>query len=404
MRAQPSSANVTYRKLSEGFPPLSAAIADAKLTRWERVKLEALTWGLGLYGPLLRRIRQLRGKPQFDLLAGTDGLHGMKNHSRGTRRHVDDSDHYLTEDEVAEFERTGIAGPYQLLDADTAAEFKASSFAHHDTDWNNKIYIGADTAAALKRHDSWTITESGLYQALQIDEQREIIERPEIAHRLASLLGDDILAWRSQFFDVDAHAAGTFWHQASTFAEDGPKSALGRPGDVPWGMVQLSMWLALEDVTIRNGCLRFLPGSFADGRLDRVGKNILADPIGFLSSLDRRARREAITTMLFIPGSFTKAQMGFNTAFAAIPDLFDGCEPVDLEMKAGEFILFSSLNLHGSRPNDSDTPRLAFGCRYTSGEVELYPGQTELPFRTPEGTFWFAAADVPPIVVHSADD
>jgi ectoine hydroxylase-related dioxygenase (phytanoyl-CoA dioxygenase family) len=59
-------------------------------------------------------------------------------------------------------------------------------------------------------------------------------------------------------------------------------------------------------------------------------------------------------------------------------------------MKAGEFILFSSLNTHGSNPNvTSDDTRLAFAGRYTTNDVVVYKDMATDRFPTPEGFITF---------------
>ena len=56
-----------------------------------------------------------------------------------------------------------------------------------------------------------------------------LLGRDEIVHRLASLLGDDLICWRSQFFEKAPGADGTYWHQAGTFRESSLRPKLCRP-------------------------------------------------------------------------------------------------------------------------------------------------------------------------------
>ncbi|XVN14344.1 phytanoyl-CoA dioxygenase family protein [Pseudomonas corrugata] len=41
---------------------------------------------------------------------------------------------------------------------------------------------------------------------------------PRIVHKVRSLMGKDLLCWRTEFFSKYPGDAGTDWHQANTFA------------------------------------------------------------------------------------------------------------------------------------------------------------------------------------------
>jgi hypothetical protein len=94
-------------------------------------------------------------------------------------------------------------------------------------------------------------------------------------------------------------------------------------------------------------------------------------------------------TMKFTSGSFLKAQLIYDIAMELIPDLFKDAKVTDLELKAGEAIIFSSLNVHGSYPNVTDDSRLAFAGRFTSNNVKVYNGFTYDWFQTPKGPMKF---------------
>ena len=52
----------------------------------------------------------------------------------------------------------------------------------------------------------------------------------------------------------------------------------------------------------------------------------------------------------------------------------DESSAVDIEMKAGEFVIFWSTLMHASNPNDTeDRTRLGFAARYVPSSVHVYP-------------------------------
>ncbi|MEQ9569384.1 MAG: phytanoyl-CoA dioxygenase family protein, partial [Longimicrobiales bacterium] len=55
----------------------------------------------------------------------------------------------------------------------------------------------------------------------------------------------------------------------------------------------------------------------------------------------------------------------------------DQYETRTVEMKAGEFLIFTSLVIHGALPNvTTDDTRLAFVGRYTTNDVKVFDGLT----------------------------
>src|SRR5207248_2286904 len=83
--------------------------------------------------------------------------------------------------------------------------------------------------------------------------------RPAITDRIASLLGPDLKLYQDQVF-MKPPGVGSRqpYHQ-----------------DQPWGFqidppeLMVTCWLALDDVTLENGCMRVLPGTHRNGALPR---------------------------------------------------------------------------------------------------------------------------------------
>src|SRR5207302_1600399 len=82
-------------------------------------------------------------------------------------------------------------------------------------------------------------------------ELRETIFRKN-AHAVArQLLGDDATLWFEHAISKPAlHGAATPWHQDEAHRNDAGVE-----------YQQISFWLPLQQATIENGCLRYLPGS-----------------------------------------------------------------------------------------------------------------------------------------------
>ena len=388
-----------YRRLYEKNVELGDALADIDLSFAQRMQREAIFVMVTVVRPFYNFVQRLRGR-SFDLTGGLEEFVGLDNTVRGVRRQETHGGHYLTENEVEQFQASGVVGPFRALSPDEAAEHRRYVYDLHAADWDGTTFIGTDTVEALKRHGGWSIIHGGMYQALAVGKIRQVAELPAVSERLASILGDEVVCWRSQLFEMAPGASGTFWHAATLFADDHDKPALDPPVGLSPGLVNINCWIALEDVGPENGCLRMVEGSFADARLDEMTYRVQKDRVGFAMSLGASDRRRAIMALRFSSDIFHGAQLVFDVALRACPNLLSDAEPVYYEMKAGEALIFSSNNVHGSFGNASDEPRLASGIRYATGDMGFYPDQTEIPYNNGGGVSWHSVEPLEPIPVH----
>jgi len=131
--------------------------------------------------------------------------------------------------------------------------------------------------------------------------------------------GPTVVLWGSQIF---CKPAGTGlavpWHQDGHFWPIRP-------------LATCSVWIAIDDVTLENGAMQFIPGSQRERRLFDHIKDDSKD-----SALNA-----------------TLAADQFDLAAAAVDDL-----------KAGALSLHDVFLIHGSEPNRSNKRRAAFVIRY----------------------------------------
>ena len=136
---------------------------------------------------------------------------------------------------------------------------------------------------------------------------------PAIMARVTEVMGPNIMC-HSTAFRNKAPDGRTFvgWHQDTAYEWIDPPKVVG--------------WLAVTDCTRENGCLRFIPGSQEWGRLRHVETG---NPDSMLTHSHH------------------------------IVDDFDESLAVDIELEAGEGVLFHYGVVHGSAPNHSDDRRMA---------------------------------------------
>jgi non-heme Fe2+,alpha-ketoglutarate-dependent halogenase len=84
--------------------------------------------------------------------------------------------------------------------------------------------------------------------------------------------------------------------------------------------------------------------------------------------------------------SFIRTQAVFNIATAILPDLFKNSDIMDLTMKAGECVTFTSSNMHASFPNiTEDGTRFAFVGKCTANHVQVFPNTSTSTYATADG-------------------
>lgn len=214
----------------------------------------------------------------------------------------------LDDSEVEAYHRDGVLGPYRLVPPDQMAAM-----------WER---IERDIIAPSKHGDP-----DLHYHDRHLDHPAvcRLCRGPELVERIASLIGPDLVIWRSnlQIKQPLARAVGDEkrytevpWHQDGAYFELQP-------------LVLVSAWIAITEATIDNGCLQVVRGSHT-----------------------RTFHHDADET---------------RTSFHRIvpEDEIDPAEVRVLELLPGEFVLFSENTLHGSGPNRTPRPRVGLTPRVT---------------------------------------
>jgi len=153
-----------------------------------------------------------------------------------------------------------------------------------------------------------------------------------IVDRVCSVIGEDVILWGSQFFCKPAtDGMEVPWHQDGDYWPIAPLSTT-------------TVWLAIDDATPENGCMRYIPGSHREQKI-------------YHHNVDDRPE--------LVLNQVTDAA-SFDEALAA-----------DDELQAGEFSLHDVYLIHGSNPNRSSRRRAALVLRYMPA-TSLYDRNTTL--------------------------
>ena len=158
----------------------------------------------------------------------------------------------------------------------------------------------------------------------------DLATHPRVLEIMRAAIGEDLVLIATGFF---AKAPGecekyVAWHQDTTY----------------WGLeppFAATLWVAIDDSDIENGCLRVIPGSH--DRLLPHGKSAKAGNI-----------------------------LGNNQEIDS--EYVDESNAVDLELRAGQASLHHGLTVHGSNPNRSGRRRCGMTVRFTRPDVKPVPG------------------------------
>ncbi|WP_381790230.1 chlorinating enzyme [Streptomyces niveus] len=264
----------------------------------------------------------------------------------------------LTPDELAQFERDGFIGPFKVYEPEEM-ERRWKIIRRQLPDRSHAIYPAGDAkATSISNYD----------RHLDLDLLSEHILQAEIVDRVVSVLGPDILCWRSEFFPKFPGDEGTDWHQASTFGHasgtrqiewpnDGGRSALG-------GAV--TAWTAFTHSTKENGCLQLMPGTHRYMNYDE-SKGMSYDEETY-NSLEKDGVKRG-----FFGYDYRELQKD--------PDWKpDESKAFSLVMRPGECVLFWSTLMHASLPHTGGKKdyRMGYAARFVPTRVRVYPDTDEV--------------------------
>ncbi|MFG2440941.1 phytanoyl-CoA dioxygenase family protein [Streptomyces sp. NPDC048508] len=149
----------------------------------------------------------------------------------------------------------------------------------------------------------------------------ELCVLPAIVTRVVGLLGLDVILWRSHFWCKQPGDPAVAWHQDLTHWPLEP-------------MVNVTAWLALDEATVENGCVQVIPGSHG---VVHPTDSLTGDPL----------------------------------TDSVAPSCIDQDKVVSVQLKPGEFFLFSEKLLHHSPRNTSNKRRLGLAMRMTTPTVKV---------------------------------
>ena len=264
----------------------------------------------------------------------------------------------LTEEQIRGFYENGYIGPFDVLPPEEMEELrqylvnsllktesKNLSFTAGDYEFDTTSEDDLLTAWDQEMTEDYKKYFLNLMNQLNrhLDDERvvNLFKHPAVTERAAQLLGPDIILWRTKFFEIKT-GLETKLHQASTWFYENQQESVVTPEDDE-DLYQLTCWFALTDANKENGCMMILPGTH---------KEIYPITLGEVSQDATNNIYGGRDSKIDYPGELP--------------------EPHYIEMKAGQFYLFTERVIHGSLPNKSDKSRWGLNGRIATTSTRIY--------------------------------
>lgn len=227
----------------------------------------------------------------------------------------------LTQSQIQSYRQDGFVVVEDLLDPDELS-FWREAVTEATEQRGGRKFPGEE----IKTGEDDGINKDAEYygkvfdQMINLWQTNEKIKQLMLDERLGKLAADlsgcdGIRIWHDQALIKRPWANPTAWHLDTPIWSFSDKRAL-------------SIWVALDDATLQNGCLYFIPGSFHQTRFENpgIGKNM-------------------------------------DAIFDFYPQLA-GSKPTAVPMKAGSCSFHNGLTIHGAGPNMTPGFRRAMTCAY----------------------------------------
>lgn len=240
----------------------------------------------------------------------------------------------LTEKEIQSYQENGFIVIENFLSTEELEDWR-SVVMHAVKERNGQKMPGKD----LKTGESDGINDDAEYfgkvfdQLLNLWQTDEGVKRLMLDQRIgkmaAQLSGSEgIRIWHDQALFKRPWANPTSWHLDTPFWSFSDRRAL-------------SIWVALDDATLENGCLFFIPGSYKETTFENagIGKNM-------------------------------------DSMFEVYPQ-FVKVNSVAVPMKAGSCSFHNGLTIHGANANMTSGYRRAMTCAYMP-DGNIFNGQANV--------------------------
>ncbi|MGB4711089.1 MAG: phytanoyl-CoA dioxygenase family protein [Fuerstiella sp.] len=248
--------------------------------------------------------------PNFQITPDDDALSSIP---RDLKFHPAATSHpkALCSEQIECYNKDGYVRPIDVYSDSEITDIRR----HFDKLLEDTIAAGGDSYSISTAH----MKHGGVY---------DMLTNPKLVACVSDILGDDVVAWGSHFFcKMPGDGKEVAWHQDASYWPLSPSKAV-------------TVWLAIDDADLENGCMKFIAGSQHSGHLTYRKSN--PDEHSVLGQTVEN------------------------------PEQY-GQIVVD-DLKAGQASIHNDLLLHGSAANNSTRRRCGLTLRYAAASVRAEMG------------------------------
>jgi phytanoyl-CoA hydroxylase len=245
----------------------------------------------------------------------------------------------VTESQREAYARDGFVVVEDFIDADELAEWRQAVDHAVEERGRQRLAFAADgeegtspTERTQEERDYYDAVFTQRNNLWQTDEHlRRLLLQPELGRYVADLAGiEGVRIWHDQALIKEPFANPTAYHLDVPFWSFSSADAI-------------TIWLALDDATVENGCLFYVPGSHLARKFDNVG---IGKELGAL--------------------------------FEVYPE-WGGVPAVACPVAAGGALFHNGLTFHGAGANMTPGRRRAMTCAYMPEGSTFNGTQNVLP-------------------------
>ncbi|WP_420645001.1 phytanoyl-CoA dioxygenase family protein [Candidatus Leptofilum sp.] len=173
----------------------------------------------------------------------------------------------LTQSEITSYRENGFVVIEDFLTADELARWREAVDEAVAQRGRRKL-VRQESKDGWEDRDDNSFVENIFVQRINLwmdnDKMRQLMFNPELGKMAADLAGvDGIRIWHDQALFKPPWGNPTAWHLDNPYWSFYSRNAI-------------SIWVALDDSTLENGCLYFMPGTHKSATYDNVpiGENI----------------------------------------------------------------------------------------------------------------------------------
>jgi ectoine hydroxylase-related dioxygenase (phytanoyl-CoA dioxygenase family) len=233
----------------------------------------------------------------------------------------------LTQAQIDQYRENGFLVVEGFLDAAELEEWRrCTEEAVEQRLGDTKLHNQRDPDAYYARVFTQCLRLADTHEGM-----RRLMLDPRLGKMAATLAGiDGIRIWHDQALIKPPYGNPTAWHLDVPYWSFSSRDAI-------------SIWLALDDATLANGCMYYIPGAHKTARFENVG-------------------------------------IGQNLAdlFKVYPEWLE-IDPVPCPCPAGSAVFHNGLTAHGAGANMTRYPRRAMTCAYMPDGATFNGKQNVLP-------------------------